>query len=223
MSVAGNQQRTFLALIAQLRPYWRRDAALPARIQSLLASHREFGARDRRLYRELIYTTLRHLPWIEPLFDRDPTEATRRVAWLAADSPATKPFREMFATGDAPGGDKTELLPAWFRAHCPAVFDDLELTAQLRRAPLWLRLQTDDQGRDDVFAEFEAQGWNWRQSGVLPDAIEVVTEADVTKTEGWRAGRFEVQDLGSQMILASIGIERDGDWIDACAGAGGKT
>ena len=61
MSVTANQQRTFLRLLGRLRPHWHRDAALPARIQSLLASHREFGAADRRLYRELIYTTLRHL------------------------------------------------------------------------------------------------------------------------------------------------------------------
>ena len=84
MSVAANQQRTFLRLLDRLRPHWHRDAALPARIQSMLAAHREFGSRDRRLYRELIYTTLRHLPWIEPLLDGQPDEATRRVAWLAA-------------------------------------------------------------------------------------------------------------------------------------------
>ncbi|MGH7947555.1 MAG: hypothetical protein ACREF9_21490, partial [Opitutaceae bacterium] len=105
MSIAANQQRTFLRLIARLRPHWRRDAALPARIQSLLGAHREFGSRDRRLYRELIYTTLRHLPWIEPLLDRDPDEAVRLVAWLAADLPATSSFRLAFAVGARPAGN----------------------------------------------------------------------------------------------------------------------
>ena len=33
----------------------------------------------RRLYRELIYTTLRHLPWIEPVLETTPAEAVRRV------------------------------------------------------------------------------------------------------------------------------------------------
>src|SRR5688500_11754812 len=97
MSVAANQQRTFLRLLAQLRPHWRRDPALPARIQSVLVANRAFGSRDRRLYRELIYTTLRHLPWIEPLLDGHPDEAVRRVAWLAAELPATKIYRETFA------------------------------------------------------------------------------------------------------------------------------
>jgi 16S rRNA (cytosine967-C5)-methyltransferase len=223
MSIAGSQQRTFLQLVEQLRPSWRRDPGLPTRIQSLLASRREFGSRDRRLYRELIYTTLRYLPWIEPYFATDPEEATRRVAWLAAESVATRPFRAEFATGSPPSGDPAELLPAWFRAYCPEIFSGVELETQLRRAPVWLRLQTDAAGRERVADEFAAQGWTWRESELLPDAIQLLTEADVTKTTVWRDGFLEVQDLGSQLILESAGIERGGRWLDACAGAGGKT
>src|SRR3954468_18593483 len=113
MSLAANQARVFMRLLAALQPHWRSDAALPARIQALLARERAFGSRDRRLYRELIYTTLRHLPWIEPLLGTQPDEAVRRVAWLAAEIPATKSFRASWATGTPPTGDKAELLPAW--------------------------------------------------------------------------------------------------------------
>ena len=223
MSVAGSQAQTFLHLVQQLRGRWRTDHALPRTIQTLLAGERRFGSRDRRLYRELIYTTLRYLPWIEPWLDRDAQEAVRRVAWLAAELPATKAFCAQFATGEPPAGDKTELLPAWFRSHCPEIFSGAELEAQLRRAPLWLRLQTDDSGAARVLAEFDACEWQWRQSLVLPDAVELLTEGDVTKTDAWCNGLIEVQDLGSQLILASIGIEPGGRWLDACAGAGGKT
>lgn len=221
MSIAANQQRIFLHLLAALRPHWRKDPALPARIHALLARHRAFGARDRRLYRELIYTTLRHLPWIEPLLDTDPTEATRRVAWLAAAIPATTPFRDAFARGSPPAGEKTELLPDWFRSHAPELFAGAELDVQLRRAPVWLRLQTDEP--EAVLAEFAARGWQWRRAEALPGALAVLTEADVTDTESWRSGRFEIQDLGSQLVLESIGIEPGRRWLDYCAGAGGKT
>ncbi|HVS52088.1 MAG TPA: RsmB/NOP family class I SAM-dependent RNA methyltransferase [Opitutaceae bacterium] len=221
MSHAANQARTFLRLAAALRPHWRRDRNLPARIQALLAGERAFGSRDRRLYRELIYTTLRYLPWIEPRLDTDADEAVRRVAWLAADTPATKNFRAALATGEPPHGDKTELLPAWFRAHCPELFASPELETQLRRPPLWLRLQTDEpQGVTD---EFAARGWSWRAANILPSALELLDEADVTKTESFRVGRIEIQDLGSQLILETIGLARGGRWLDACAGAGGKT
>jgi 16S rRNA (cytosine967-C5)-methyltransferase len=223
MSIAVGQKRTFLRLLGQLRAYWRRDPALPARIHSLFAAHREFGSRDRRLYRELIYTTLRYLPWVEPLLDSQPEEAVRRVAWLSVDNPLTKSFRAAFATGDPPMGDKAELLPAWFRSHCAGIFSGAELDAQLRRAPLWLRLQTDQTGEARVLEEFAAHEWQWRNSPVLPTALELLTEADVTKTEAWREGQIEVQDLGSQLILASVGVAPGGRWLDACAGAGGKT
>jgi len=223
VSIAANQQRTFLRLLAALQPHWRRDRALPARIQNLLTRDRAFGSRDRRLYRELIYTTLRHLPWIEPYLGSDPAEAVRRVAWLAADLPATAPFRAAFASGHPPSGDPVELLPAWFQSHCPDAFTSAESAALLRRAPLWLRLQTDARGAEDVGAEFVSRGWTWDRSTVLPDAIRLHGEVDVTATEAWRAGRIEVQDLGSQLILETIGIAPGGRWLDACAGAGGKT
>ncbi|MES2695735.1 MAG: RsmB/NOP family class I SAM-dependent RNA methyltransferase [Verrucomicrobiota bacterium] len=221
MSFAANQARTFLRLVATLRARWHTDQALPAAIQKLLSSEKAFGSRDRRLYRELIYTTIRHLPWIEPLLDAQPEEALRRIAWLAADTPATHAFRAEFATGTPPEGDKAELLPAWFRAHCPELFSPPELATQLRRAPLWLRLQTDRP--EAVLAEFETRGWRTRPSPLLPAALEVLDEADVTQSEAWTRGAIEVQDLGSQLLLESIGIAPGGRWLDACAGAGGKS
>ncbi|MSU50873.1 MAG: RsmB/NOP family class I SAM-dependent RNA methyltransferase [Opitutus sp.] len=220
-NIAANQKRTLLRLLGQLRPHWRRDAALPARIQSLLASHRAFGSRDRRLYRELIYTTLRYLPWIEPLLDAQPDEAVRRVAWLAAGIPAATLFRTEFAQGLGPAHDRTDLLPAWFRDDCPEIFSPAEIEAQLRRAPLWLRLQTADPDR--VYAEFASLGWTWRPSTALPGAIELIGEVDITKSAAWQGGQIEVQDLGSQILLETIGINPGGHWLDACAGAGGKS
>ena len=66
-SIAQNQQRLFLAFVAELRPHIGRDSALPRRIKELFARHRAIGSRDRKLYRELVYTYLRFLPWIDPL------------------------------------------------------------------------------------------------------------------------------------------------------------
>ena len=223
MSVAGSQAQTFLRLLALLRPRLRTESALPRTIQSLLAGERRFGSRDRRLYRELIYTTLRYLPWIEPLLDPEPEEAVRRVAWLAAELPATRIFRVAFATGQAPAGDYAELLPPWFKAHCPDVFTPAELAAQLRRAPLWLRFQTDPAGRTSVLQEFAGRGWTGKESTLLADAYELRGEVDVTQTAAWQEGRVEVQDLGSQLLLPAAGVTSGETWLDACAGAGGKT
>jgi len=227
------QPRVLLEMLGSLRPHLRGDPNLPARIEALLRSDRRRGARDRRLYRELVYTALRHLPWIEPWLDRDPGRAARIIAWLSAETPATAAFRAALA-GDWPAApadlegrarflkeDPAALLPAWFRRHCPELFSPVELDAQARRAPLWLRLQTDEPGK--VLAELERNGWPVLPSGVLESAVRVLAEAGVTNTEAYRSGLVEVQDLGSQLVLAAARPAGGGRWLDACAGAGGKT
>lgn len=219
MSIAHSQRLTFLRLLAALRPHWRSDVALPARIQTALRGERGVGSRDRRLYRELLFTTLRHLPWLEHC---DDDTLVSRVATLAADTRATHGFRETFATPDSLAGlDRTQLLPDWFRAECPAAFEPHQLDTLLTRAPLWLRLQTDTP--DEVFADWTSRQWQWTPSPTLDGAVRLHDEVDVTQTEPYERGQIEVQDLGSQLLLAAVAPQPGGRWLDACAGAGGKT
>jgi 16S rRNA (cytosine967-C5)-methyltransferase len=123
-SPAASQGRCFLALFAALRPHVATDRNLPSRLQQLLAREKRFGSRDRRLYRELLYTALRHLPWIDARFAITPDDAVRATAWLAADTAATRAFRAHW-TADWPecpatvaekaghlGADPAALLPA---------------------------------------------------------------------------------------------------------------
>jgi 16S rRNA (cytosine967-C5)-methyltransferase len=232
MSVVSSQQQVYLRLLAKLRPRWHQDPTLPGQIQRMLSGERSFGSRDRRLYRELIYTTLRYLPWIEPALEADPARAIKLTAWLAADTRDTRAYRAE-TCADWPGlpsltaraeflkASATELLPGWFRDHCPAVFTPRELEVQLLRAPLWLRLQTPDSAA--VAREFAAREWHTQPAPALGSAWRVLDEADVTKTEAYAHGRIEVQDLGSQLVLESIRILPGERWLDACAGAGGKT
>jgi 16S rRNA (cytosine967-C5)-methyltransferase len=233
VSRAGSQQRTLLGILGALRPHWRNDPSLPSRIDSIIRGDRRFGSRDRRLYRELVYTVLRYLPWIEPLLDPDPAGASARTAWLAADTPAVRAFREALTEGMAPcpagviekadvlGVDAEALIPAWFRAECPEAFTLPLLDVLQSRAPLWVRIQSEDPAA--VLAEFEGQGWAWNQSPFLKNAVSLPQDADVTKTEAYRGGQVEIQDVGSQLILESVGVKPGGHWLDACAGAGGKT
>jgi 16S rRNA (cytosine967-C5)-methyltransferase len=233
VSRSGSQQRTLLGILERLRPHWRTDAALPARIDRLLGGDRRLGSRDRRLYRELVYTVLRYLPWIEPLLDSEPSEAVRRAAWLAADTAIAGPFRREITAGlpecPADAGDKARILaadaealsPAWFRAECPEAFSPPLREVLLSRAPLWLRLQTDDP--DAVLAEFDALGWTWRRSELVTGAVALAPGTDVARTKAYLCGRVEIQDAGSQQVLLSVGIEPGAHWLDACAGAGGKT
>ncbi|OAM91719.1 RsmB/NOP family class I SAM-dependent RNA methyltransferase [Termitidicoccus mucosus] len=247
---AHSQARTFLALFNELRPHLHADRNLPARIQQRLARERRFGSRDRRLYRELLYTAIRHLPWFEnalvatdaftPAAASPAASPFHALLWLAADSPATLPLKRalLLAAPPAPpapteraaflGLDAAGLLPAWFRSHCPEAFASPNLDALNTRAPLWLRLQTDEPA--PVLAEFDALGWPHRASPELAGALELLfPDADITKTDAYQRGLVEIQDLGSQLILP-IALAKIAAapalplrWLDACAGAGGKT
>lgn len=233
MSVAANQRQIFLQLASALRPHWRSDRALPERLNQLLARDRRFGSRDRRLYRELIYTALRFLPWIEPLIEQHPDRAVEVTAWLAADTRDTHAFRQALLINwpacPADLADKAlhlkrsvdELLPDWLRDECPAAFKPAEIDYLHRRAPLWIRLQTDYP--DSIWADFKEHGWAYEQSTVLPGAVRLPVDAGVTASNSYFSGAFEVQDLGSQFVLEAHDISSGERWLDACAGAGGKS
>ena len=261
-NIAANQQRLFLDFVAQLRPHVRRDSSLPRRIKELMARHRAIGSRDRKLYRELVYTWLRFLPWIDPLLDTDPTTAAKIAAWLAPELKPTSAYRAAHAgdwpavpatlaekstllsslvggarppdalSGSASGNptrpevgfhlfDPKALLPDWFAEHCPAAFESPHLDALNSRANVWVRIQAND--RNLVLDEFRAKGWTFTILADFPDAICLPPNADVATSDAYRRGFVEIQDLGSQMVLAHAPIAPGERWLDACAGAGGKT
>ncbi|HTL69248.1 MAG TPA: RsmB/NOP family class I SAM-dependent RNA methyltransferase [Lacunisphaera sp.] len=239
-SIAANQQRLFLEFAAALRPHVPRDSSLPRRIKEMFARNRAIGSRDRKLYRELVYTWLRYRPWIDPLFDRNPALAARLTAWLAPELKPTSAYRAALCA-DWPGApatlrakadllgallpgqsfDPASLLPGWFREHCPAAFTAPHLDALNRRANIWVRLQCND--HELVLGEFRARGWDQFIPDDCPEAVCLPPNAEVAGTDAYRRGFLEIQDLGSQLVLAYAPIVAGSRWLDACAGAGGKT
>ena len=245
--IAANQERLFLAFVAEIRPYIRRDSALPRRIKELFARHRAIGSRDRKLYRELVYTYLRFLPWIDPLLDTDPVLASKITAWLAPELKPTSHYRAALCANwpavPATIAEKASvlrtqllalspphsalsftpeaLLPAWFHEHCPAAFESPHLDALNSRASVWVRIQNLDGNL--VLDEFRAKHWTFEQPADFPDALCLPPNAEVANSDAYRRGFVEIQDLGSQLVLATAPIPAGGRWLDACAGAGGKT
>lgn len=218
MSRIENQGRLFLELIDELRPHWRKDPGLPNRLAEWLARHRA-GSRDRRLYRELTYTAWRILPWIE---DAAPETLIQRVASSAQRTADTAGFIDHFAT-NAPEsiGPSENLLPAWLPEQAPDALDPRQRDALLQRAPLWIRLQTE--ASDAVAAELNELEIPFETSDEIPGAWKLPTESRITQTKAFLTGLIEVQDIGSQALLHALPSPPAGNWLDACAGAGGKT
>lgn len=255
-AIAANQQRLFLAFVAEIRPHVRRDSALPVRIKQLFARHRAIGSRDRKLYRELVYTYLRYFTWIDPLLDSQPDLAARITAWLAPELKPTSHYRAAIcgdwpatpatlaeksqtlarlvglpdpaevgsaacALPSAPSFPPVALLPAWFAEHCRGAFQSPHLDALASRANVWVRIQAND--RNLVLDEFRARQWSFEPAADFPDAICLPPNAEVADSDAYRRGFIEIQDLGSQLVLATAPVAPGGHWLDACAGAGGKT
>jgi 16S rRNA (cytosine967-C5)-methyltransferase len=232
VSRSGSQQRTLLGILGRLRSPPGITPTLADRLEGLLRSDRRLGSRDRRLYRELAYAWLRHLPWTDPLIESDPGEAARRIAWLAHDGPSTRDFRSEVAVGlpECPedleekarilGCSAADLTPGWFVAECPEAASPPLRDALLSRAPLWLRLQAADPL--PVFREFDRLGFQWKRSARLAGALELAPGLDVTSTDAYAGGLVEIQDIGSQLVLEAAAVAPGGHWLDACAGAGGK-
>lgn len=119
-----------------------------------------------------------------------------------------------------------ENFPDWFnQRQCTCTEGEEDTNALLgtlqRRAPFWMRVKDADE-IDRVKGEMERMGYAYEQSSELPGAIKVDYKADITGSELYIDGIVEVQDIGSQLILANEPIQPGENWLDACAGAGGK-
>ncbi len=225
MSIAHNQLRLARELWARLQPL---DRSVPHRLQALLADRR-FGSRDRRLYRELLFTAMRLARALATLAPGDEVAWAALLAAHCADTRETEAFRATYSRPDighsAPA--PLSLLPPWFASeHDPALpVPPAEIAAALlARAPVWVRLQTDSP--DDILAEWSARGWFSTSHPALPEARRLPPETKATDCETYQKGHYEIQDLGSQAILVALDLPARSPgprWLDACAGAGGKT
>jgi 16S rRNA (cytosine967-C5)-methyltransferase len=214
VSRVDNQRRLFLELVEELRPHWRRDRAQPRRLADWLSRHRA-GSRDRRLYRELTYTLWRILPWVE---DAAPDILLARVANHAHRLPATAGFIDTFANpAITDPGPTSSLLPDWLNEQCPAALVSPEINSLLSRAPLWIRQQ--GASPDELSVAFPEAVTSLHVTG----AWRLPSDTPVMASPLYRQGLIEVQDAGSQALLLSVPELPTGRWLDACAGAGGKS
>ena len=218
MSRIENQKRLFVELMQELRPLWHRQANSPQVLGQWLARHRA-GSRDRKLYRELAYTAWRTIPRIDDLSD---DEMVAHVANRAEHTKATAGFIDAHRSSDQPPEDEpTKLLPSWIVDECPELLTLPHADLMLQRAPLWIRLQTT--APEIVATEFADLGIPFERSKHVPGAWRIETDAPLQSTAAFREGLFEIQDIGSQSLLHALPTSPTGCWLDACAGAGGKT
>ncbi len=123
----------------------------------------------------------------------------------------------------APSFSPTALLRAWFARALPGCVylapsgGDQQPGQRLGAHP--------GLDRNLVLDEFKSRcTWTVGASRpTFPDALGLPPNAEVANSDAYRRGFVEIQDLGSQLVLATAPVVPGTRWLDACAGAGGKS
>jgi 16S rRNA (cytosine967-C5)-methyltransferase len=168
--------------------------------------HRYLQPPAKRAISQVVFAYFRWLSWLDP--KASPQKRLELAAVLherfLADEKSVK--AETLAVRAVPAwlAPEMELSPAYLR--------------QLQREPaLWLR------ARPAMGAKLAAALRDCEHSDRAPDALRYTGRQDLFRTPEFAEGRFEIQDLASQLVGHAAAPRPGETWWDACAGEGGKT
>jgi len=111
------------------------------------------------------------------------------------------------------------LIPDWLAGEFPS--ETTPLPHIMDRPPIWVRTAPDEVR--EVCELLREAGVATSGQPNVPGAISVPTDSNLEITQAFQAGRFHIQDIGSQAVLTQVDPKPGEHWLDACAGAGGKS
>jgi len=234
----GNQRRVALELISNLPELLTSRGSFSRELNRRFRENSRFGSKDRRLYRELVYTYLRYETWLAPL-SLYPDKLLDTLITLASPTPEIVPLLATVDESIPQDGSLSNrhrligksdeelavLLPDWFDSHFAGNLDLDNLRSLFSRPPLWARAQKGN--AEQIVTQLRSEIDSTREQPyvhtIIPNAIHCPTDYPVQKCTAYQEGEIEIQDISSQALLQLIDPLPKGDWFDACAGAGGKT
>ncbi len=92
-----------------------------------------------------------------------------------------------------------------------------------QRAPLTVRANLLKNTRDELVRTLAGEDARVEPTKLSPWGVTFTGRTNVFALKAFKAGLFEVQDEGSQLIALACGARPGQIVVDACAGAGGKT
>lgn len=117
-------------------------------------------------------------------------------------------------------------FPDWILPALQARFGEElrpEMEAALEPAPLDLRVNLLKATREEAQAALAAEGLECAPTPLSPWGLRIDGRRSVTAGPAFQTGLVEIQDEGSQLVVALLGVEPEMRVVDWCAGAGGKT
>ena len=194
-------------------------AAADTIVQRYFQTRRYAGSKDRAAVRELVYGAIRFTA------ERPLSGRAALIGWLEAEGQAQLALFDGSAHAPSPVAPYetracAALVPGWLAPRFHARFGDAfeaEAQALVARAPLDLRVAP--------WADIAAVAAELGASPIpgLPRALRLETPRPLERHPLLESGAVEIQDAGSQHVVAFAGAKSGETVIDLCAGAGGKT
>ncbi len=179
-------------------------------------SHRYLQPPAKRVISHCVFLYFRWLAWLDPKASPQKRleQAVAMHERFTKDPKSVKP--EALAALAVPAWIHPELdLPASSSDGSPA---PAAYFRQLQRDPaLWLR------ARPGTAAALAKSLFAAELTERAPDAVRFTGLQDLFRTEQFKSGEFEIQDLASQLVGQACAPQPGETWWDTCAGEGGKT
>ncbi|NHN85515.1 methyltransferase domain-containing protein [Acetobacter musti] len=238
-------------LLAEMDAAPRRPADAVA--NSFFRERRFIGGGDRRAISALVWDALRHWRRTAWVIERTGGEATprlriaaRRIQTGSTLGALSQAFVEgRFAPGAFTQNERYTLdciakadlseqlpdavrleIPDWLFPHLQARFGadlEKELEALGQEATLDLRVNTLRGDRATACKKLMRDGLNAQLTTLSPWGLRLSGRVPVTSSTAFKDGLVEIQDEGSQLVVAMLGATPEMRVLDYCAGAGGKT
>ena len=238
-----------IELLSAMEAQPRRPADAVA--NSFFRDRRYIGGGDRRAVSDQVWQILRHWRRLEWWLVRAGGEATPRLLVAASSVLEGRPAESVqrgFSGGryapdtlepaelrvldghthehpEMPEAVRLE-VPDWLLPRLAARFGD-ELAAELAgltgAAPLDLRVNLLKGSREQAIASLAADDIAAEATPLSLWGLRVRGRQNVTATAAFKQGLIEIQDEGSQLVVAAVGAAPEMRVLDYCAGAGGKT
>ena len=209
-------------------------------IERLLRQNKKWGSRDRSFVAEHTDEMVRWWALLWALLGQEPTTKRKDlqklfgVYWLwrgfeLPDWPKFDAVRNIDVEEGLSALSGTATLESyadWFdeeaRNQLGGKWDTIARAMNIPNS-VNLRVNTLKSSEENVLAELKNAGLEVQPHPVFDKALVLKGRPRLNNLEGFKTGKFEVQDAGSQSIAPFLNPKPGSTVIDACAGAGGKT
>jgi len=216
-------------------------------IREWFRARRYAGAKDRAAVIERVFAILRHRAFLAWRMQSTAPRALVLASVLAETSDIAEIEKVFSGVGYGPSAlsedERARLrdapnelpslavqggFPVWLEAELKRSLGDRlldEMRAMGERAPIDLRVNTLKAARDDVLGELREGGIAAEHTTYAPHGIRIFAGeklAQLSRSAGFMAGRFEFQDEAGQIATLLAAAEPGQRVLDLAAGAGGK-